>query len=276
MLFPLKDHNPTRRWPVVTLFLIGVNVAVTVWTSTLPEQKQLQVLVEHGFVPARIKQLDDPNLVVEVKVEEEREVRLPGRQAPANAQPPAKVIALPADRTAILASVFSTMFLHAGWLHLLGNVWFLWIFGNNVEDRLGSIGFTILYFLGGLLATACHWIYDPSSTIPVVGASGAVSCVLGAYAVTFPTASVKTLIFLGILTIIDVPALLWLGFWFGGQLLTAVVFGQDLGVAVWAHIGGFVAGAVLMPIFSIGAPPPGGSWEDELAKHFTFPKGDWK
>ena len=105
--------------------------------------------------------------------------------------------------------------------------------------------------------------------LPVVGASGAVSTILGAYAVTYPKATVSTLIFFGFITIVEIPALVWLGLWLGGQLLDAF-FSRDLGVAVWAHIGGFAAGAFLMPILSFGAPPPGSSWAEELKKHFSF------
>ena len=109
-------------------------------------------------------------------------------------------------------------------MHVLGNMWFLWIFGNNVEDRLGPIIYFIFYLVGGCLAMACHWAYDPSSIVPVIGASGAVASILGAYAVTFPKAQVRTLLFLGIVTTFDIPALVWLGLWFGGELVDAVFF----------------------------------------------------
>ncbi len=105
--------------------------------------------------------------------------------------------------------------------------------------------------------------------VPVVGASGAVATILGAYAVTFPGATISTLIFFGFITVIEIPALVWLGIWLVGQLLSAF-FQQDLGVAVWAHIGGFAAGVILMPILSFGAPPPGSSWQEEFKKHFNF------
>jgi membrane associated rhomboid family serine protease len=162
------------------------------------------------------------------------------------------------------------MFLHGGWLHLAGNMWFLWIFGNNVEDRLGSWLYLVFYLVGGILATSCHWAYDPRSVTPVIGASGAVATVLGAYAVTFPTANVRTLVFIGLVTVIDIPAIIWLGLWLGGQLVDAVFVG-DLAVAVWAHIGGFAAGAFLMPILTFGMPPHGTSWDDEIKKQFSFP-----
>jgi len=111
------------------------------------------------------------------------------------------------------------------------------------------------------------------STTPVVGASGAVAAILGAYAVTFPKAMVSTVIFFGIITVVQIPALVWLGLWLLGQLAEAF-FNRDLGVAVWAHIGGFAAGALLMPILSFGSPPPGSNWHEELKKHFSMTPSD--
>src|SRR3989337_1493039 len=105
------------------------------------------------------------------------------------------------------------MFMHGGWIHLITNMWMLWIFGNNIEDRLGHLLFVAFYLVGGLLATFCHWVTDPNSTMPVVGASGAVAAVLGGYAVTYPTAKVRTLIFLVFIMVVDLPALVVLGLW---------------------------------------------------------------
>ena len=238
-MFPLYDDNPTVRTPYVTFALIAINVAVMVWLSLLSPLDQQVVLVQHGFVPERIDQLTNPNLIVQVPIEPEHaaaRIFASRPQQPADMDDQLEPVPAP-----ILASVLTTMFLHGGWLHVAGNMWFLWVFGNNIEDRLGGVLFLIFYFVGGLLATACHWAYDPHSAVPVIGASGAVATILGAYAVTFPKASVRTLIFFGIITVINVPALAWLGFWFAGQLFDAFL-NRDLGVAVWAHIGGFVAG----------------------------------
>jgi membrane associated rhomboid family serine protease len=145
------------------------------------------------------------------------------------------------------------MFLHGGWLHLLGNMWFLWIFGNNVEDRLGSLLFIVLYLVGGLMASAAYWMTDPGSRVPVIGASGAVAAVLGAYAITWPWARVRTLVILIIfITLVDVPAVFFLGIWFVLQVFSGMgSFHHEAGagVAWWAHIGGFLAGMVLMPLF---------------------------
>ncbi len=166
-----------------------------------------------------------------------------------------RAIELKPEPRQIWASLLTCMFLHGGWWHLLGNMWFLWIFGDNVEDRLGPLLYLVLYLLGGVIASLSHWVVSPNSTLPVIGASGAVAAVLGAYAITWPGARVRTLVFLVIfVTIIDVPALVVLGAWFVGQLVAghqALYHAGTGGVAWWAHVGGFVAGMVLMPTFSL-------------------------
>jgi membrane associated rhomboid family serine protease len=156
--------------------------------------------------------------------------------------------------------MFTSMFLHGGWLHLLGNMLFLWIFGNNVEDRLGSIPFLLFYLVGGVAAALTQVVIDPRSTIPLVGASGAIAAALGAYIVLFPGARILSLVFLGFFyQLIEVPAILVLGFWFGLQLLNGfAAFGAETaqgGVAFFAHIGGFVFGlavGVLLRVVGAG------------------------
>ena len=146
--------------------------------------------------------------------------------------------------------VFTSMFLHAGWLHLLGNLLFLWIFANNVEDRLGRGLFLAFYLGGGVAAVVAQTLIDPASEIPMIGASGAISATLGAYAVLFPGARIQSLVFLGFFyQLVAVPAILVLGVWFLLQVVDGVASlgaatGLDDGVAFFAHIGGFVAGAV--------------------------------
>ncbi len=265
-MIPLHDHNPTDGSPYVTWLLIAINTLVMVYLATLPPLDEQKAMLEHGFIPIRIAQLRDPKALEaplhEMVMVQDRFGR------PTQALRVVGQVTLEPSKAAIFGTVLTTMFMHGGWMHLIGNMWFLWIFGNNVEDRLGHVLYLCFYLVGGLLATACHWAYDPSSTMPVVGASGAVSTILGAYAVTWPKARVTTLIFLGFfITTVEIPAILWLGIWLGGQLLDAS-FNRDLGVAVWAHIGGFAAGALLMPILSFGAPPPGSTWSDEIKRHF--------
>lgn len=242
-MFPLHDDNPTVRTPVATYLLVAVNVLVFLLTVGLSSQEQQVLAYRHGFVPARMGQLVRPQpLTVPVRA---LAVDRFGQQMLVE-----KRLELPPEAPSILVSLLTCMFLHAGWLHLVGNLWFLWIFGNNVEDRLGPVVYLLFYLVGGLVASGCHWLVDPHSTTPVIGASGAIAAILGAYAVTWPWARVRTLVFLIVfVTVIDVPALLVLGFWFLAQLFSsAQQWHEAAGVAWWAHIGGFVAGAVLMPL----------------------------
>jgi membrane associated rhomboid family serine protease len=254
MLFPLYDTMPHRRVPVVTVVLIAVNTLVFLWLISLPLDDYEEVLARYGFVPARVQQLVNPQKVVVVKFP--RGVVRPNPWLPV-VQQRFRVVQLRPDKSAILLSVFTMMFLHGGWLHLIGNMWFLWIFGNNIEDRLGPVLYVLFYLLGGVVAAFCHWAVaaGPEASVPTVGASGAVSAVLGAYAISFPFTYIRTLVFLGIfITLVDLPALVVLGVWFIGQLLEAqgVLGGAALqkGVAFWAHVGGFVAGWALMPLLA--------------------------
>jgi len=267
MLIPLHDNNPTRRWPVVTLLLIAVNLGIGFVTLRASEARQRRTVAEWGFVPQRIAQLGDRKLVVEIDVTptEDAEAVDDGRKE-------RTILELKPVKREVLVSLFSCMFLHGGWMHLIGNMWFLWIFGNNIEDRLGHFIFLIFYLLTGLLASACHWATDSASIIPVLGASGAVAGVLGAYAVTFPKARVKTLIFFGLVIFIELPALVLLGFWLLMQLFWGIGFlllaPGAAGIAFWAHVGGFVAGCLVMPLMAAGAPDPGTHWEDEVETQF--------
>lgn len=246
MLLPLHDSNPTRRTPWVTLAIIGLNTIVFLATLRASPTHQQVLAYRRGFVPARIGQLVNHRPIV-VPIQQVKFDPFVGQVV--NAQP----LELPPVPRQILLSLLSCMFLHGGWMHLIGNMWFLWLFGNNVEDRLGPVLFPLFYLVGGLLASACHWLTDPSSTAPVIGASGAVAAMLGAYAVTWPTARVRTLVFLIVfITVIELPALLVLAVWFLGQLVEAqgAVGGIGGGVAWWAHVGGFMSGMAMMPLLS--------------------------
>lgn len=248
MIFPFHDTNPTRRPAVVTWAVVAVNVVALVRLQGLPSAEQQALVFRRGFVPARIGQLFDRQpIVVEFRQEA---LDLFSRRVVVVDRP----VALPAAPREILLSLLTCMFLHGGWFHLIGNMWYLLIFGNNVEDRLGHFGFALFYLFGGLAATSVHWAMDPTSRIPVIGASGAVAAVLGAYAITWPWARVRSLLFLMFfVTIIELPALLVLGVWFLAQILGAVsTLEVDMsgGVAWWAHVGGFLAGLILMPLVS--------------------------
>src|SRR5690606_33660823 len=149
-------------------------------------------------------------------------------------------------------TALTSMFMHGSWLHIISNMWFLWIFGNNVEDAMGHVRFLVFYLLCGLAAAGLQVLSDPDSIVPMVGASGAIGGVMGAYILLYPRVHVHMLVFLGFfVTTLAVPAVVMLGYWFLLQLLSgfASVGGQGGGVAFWAHVGGFVAGAILVLVF---------------------------
>jgi membrane associated rhomboid family serine protease len=251
MFFPLYDENPVRRTPVLTYLLVALNVLAFLWTLRLTPLQEQELAYRRGFVPARLSQLKT-QLPIQVEV---TEGAIP---TPFGLIPQKKVLTFPPDREQIVLSLVTCMFLHGSWLHLLGNMWFLYLFGNNVEDRLGPARFLLLYLLGGLLASFSHWLVDRQSLTPVIGASGAVAAVLGAYTVTWPWARVHTLVFLFIfITVIEVPALVVNGVWFIGQVLAGqqAVSGGG-GVAWWAHVGGFIAGAALMQLLDFSPRAP--------------------
>lgn len=262
MFFPLYDLNRAVRPPLVTLSLIALNLVVFLWFQANPPQARFERTLQLGFIPARFTLLGKGQPVV---IETPRLARV--RYLPIVVQVKQQYV-IPTTWRAVLTSLVSCMFLHGSWSHILGNMWFLWIFGNNVEDRLGHYKYLIFYLLGGALASLCHWWTEPQSTVPVIGASGAVATVLGAYAVTFPHARIRTLVFLLVfVTLLDVPALLVLGVWFLGQLAEAQralgIVQMSGGVAWWAHVGGFVAGAILMPLWSEPPPPQAANDEPE-------------
>jgi membrane associated rhomboid family serine protease len=222
-LFPLKDDIPTRRTPIVTIALIAINVIVYfVFERGLWELGGVgnERVLEYGAIP--------------VEITEGEEVG-------------------PPDQPPFVLTLLTSMFLHGSLLHLGGNMLFLWIFGNNIEDSMGRLTFLAFYLLGGFAALGLHVLSDPDSTIPTVGASGAIAAVLGAYARLYPRARVVTLVFIIIIfTVITLPALVVLGLWFVLQLLPAFSepSGAGGGVAYFAHIGGFAFGALLIKLFA--------------------------
>ena len=228
-MIPLHDDNPTRRLPVATLVLIAVNVAVFVFQLTLP---RYGLTVEGFFLRAGL-----------VPYEVVNRVDIP-----------------PDGLVPVWATVFTSMFIHGGWLHIIFNMLYLWIFGNNVEDRMGRARFVAFYLLCGVAAAAAQVVVRPDSLVPMIGASGAVSGVLGAYILLFPRAQVLTVITLVIFfPIVMVPAWVLLLAWFALNLLqAATTIGAETGVAYFAHVGGFAAGLVLVWLFARRRPRPGG------------------
>jgi membrane associated rhomboid family serine protease len=268
MLFPLYDHNPHRRFPLVTILLMVVNIWIMWQMSQMPMRRQAELAFAHGFIPQRLSRIDDPQ-PLRIRAE------IPGQRLHRGQQPPPQRIELdlPNDAASVYATFFTTMFLHGGWLHLISNMWMLWVFGNNIEDRLGHLVFSFFYVSGGILATLSHWMIAPESDVPVIGASGAVAAVLGGYALTYPWAKIRTLLFIGIPLLLDIPAFIVLGLWMLGETFAGLLninFGLVGGVAHWAHIGGFLAGLVLMPLFAVGRSPEGEDWKKETNELFKY------
>lgn len=250
MIFPIQDDNPTRRFPIATVAIIVLNVFSLLYVSQLNDFKQRVLTRYFGFVPKRIEQIKNQQPLTLDLYPDEHIRRMQGLPVPPGSQ---RRLELPPERLNICMTLVTSLFLHGGLMHLLSNMWFLWLFGNNIEDRLGSIPFLWFYILGGVAATLCHAYASrgAGAEVPVIGASGAVAVTLGAYAVTFPVARVKCLIFIVIFfTFVELPALVVLGFWFAGQLihgLQGLNFNMGGGVAWWAHVGGFTVGALIMP-----------------------------
>ncbi len=224
-MFPIADDNPRINTPYVTWSIIGACVLVFFWQFSLGANGGEIAVYQYGMIPARLfgTATLDPELV-----------------------------AVPAWST-----VFTSMFMHGGWMHLGFNMLFLWIFGDNVEDSMGHVRYLVFYLTCGVAAALAQGLVNPDSTIPMVGASGAISGVLGAYLLLHPRATVRTVIFLGLfVTMMHLPALVVLGLWFVMQLVNAAFSNSgEAGVAFWAHVGGFVAGMALVPIFKKASVP---------------------
>jgi membrane associated rhomboid family serine protease len=222
-VFPLKDDNPTRTTPIFTIALIVANVLVFLYQVSLeaggaPGVQAGQAFIEEfGLVPCRLTGA----------------CRAVG------------------DLPSPIATIFTSMFMHGGLFHVAGNMLYLWIFGNNVEDTLGHGRYLVFYLACGVAAALAQTATGPSSPVPMVGASGAVSGVLGAYLLLFPHAHVTTLIIVGFFfRLVQIPALVVLGFWIVVQVLNGLgSFGASGGVAFFAHIGGFLAGMALLFVF---------------------------
>jgi membrane associated rhomboid family serine protease len=233
-MFPYKDENPTYLTPLVTLAVIAVNVAVWLLiqgAGTLPALPRS--VCELGLIPGELL----------------------GRVPPGHSVPVGPGVACVIGGQPNWVTPVTSMFLHGGWFHLLGNMWFLWVFGNNIEDAMGHVRFTVFYLVCGVLAAAAQVLADPSSPVPMVGASGAISGVMGAYLVLYPRVRVHTLVFLGFfITRWTLPAYVMLLYWaliqLVGTLPSLVGVQAGGGVAFMAHLGGFAAGLVLIKLFA--------------------------
>jgi len=218
-MLPLKDTVRSRSFPLVTYALILANVLIFVFEASLSPRAFEAFLTSFGMVPRRLLDQPDAGQVV---------------------------------------TVFTSMFLHGGWLHVISNMWALFIFGDNIEDRMGHFRFFVFYLICGMGAAAAHVLADPSSAVPVVGASGALSGVMGAYLLLFPRARVVALVPVFLLPwFVEVPAVVFIGLWFITQIFNGVLslsggaqVGAYGGVAWWAHVGGFLVGLVLAKAFA--------------------------
>ncbi|NOS35460.1 MAG: rhomboid family intramembrane serine protease [Deltaproteobacteria bacterium] len=213
-MIPLKDDIPRSTFPFITIAIILINIIVFVYQLSIGDWGERLFIVRAGAIPYEISHLRDlhpPNLVP------------------------------------IPFTIFTALFIHGGIAHLAGNMIYLWIFGDNIEDRLGHLRFLLFYLIAGMLATLAHVLLAPASHSPMIGASGAIAGILGAYLILFPRATVSTLIFLFIfIDIVKIPALVFLVLWFAFQLMSS---GHGGNIAWYAHIGGFIAGVILIKLF---------------------------
>ena len=235
-MIPIRDANPTQRMAWVTLGLIALNVvAFVVWqqlpvTGADPSRAQLKVIVCHGAIPFEVSHLQ-----------------------------PLPDVAQACGGKSVVLSIFTSMFLHANLLHIGGNMLFLWVFGNNVEDRMGRPVFLLFYLAAGVVAALAQVVISPDSQVPLIGASGAIAGTLGAYIVLYPRARVLTAVIFFFITLVEIPAVVVLGLWFVLQAFSGIgQLGTDVsgGVAFFAHIGGFVFGALIALLYRSRRPEP--------------------
>ena len=242
-MFPYRDENVSLRTPIATFCLIAANVAI--W-----------LLIQGAGSPLPLAtSVCDLGLVAG---------ELTGRLAPGTAFPMGDGLACVVDPGRQPLHLLTHMFLHGSWMHLLGNMWFLWIFGNNVEDSMGPVKYFFFYILGGIAALALQVAIHPDDTAPTLGASGAIAAVLGGYILLYPRARVLTLIFIILFfTVVELPAILVLGFWFATQIAFGAAGltspGASGGVAYFAHVGGFAFGVATVKLLATRRrriPPP--------------------
>ncbi|MBD2089301.1 rhomboid family intramembrane serine protease [Microcoleus sp. FACHB-1515] len=231
-MVPIRDDNPTQTTPYVTYALIVINIAVFIYELSLAGPSLEAFLRDWAVVPRELTASLGGQTIVQGPPE--------------------------------LLTLITSQFLHGGFLHVGGNMLYLWIFGNNVEDRMGHVRFTVFYLLCGVLASLAQWYFSQGSNIPSLGASGAIAGVMGAYFLKFPGTKILTLLPLGFLLLpIRIPAIFFLGIWFAQQALYGLAslqaptnIGMESGgVAYWAHAGGFVFGALLAPLFGMLSKP---------------------
>src|ERR1041385_6130102 len=232
-MFPYKDENPTELSPVVTLGIFALNTMVWFLVQGFGADEPLaRSVCQLGLIPGEVLRTVPPGTAVPLG---------PGVRCVLTADPH-------------WWTVLTSMFTHGGWFHIIGNMWFLWVFGNNIEDSMGHARFVAFYLMCGVAAAAAQMLVTPRSVVPIVGASGAVSGGVGGYTLLYPRVRVHTLVTLGFfVTTVTLPAYVMLGYWFVLQLLMGAVGAlspTEGGVAVWAHVGGFLTGLLLVKLFA--------------------------
>lgn len=239
-MIPLRDNIPSRTTPVVNYTMIGLCALVFLGQLRDESDGRAELVEQYGMIPVRVFHPDEP-ILIEEQVQVGMQVQVQSREI---ARPPFTP----------WLTLLTCIFLHGGWMHFLGNVWVLYIFGDNVEDRIGHLGYFLFYVFCGLMASGAHLAFNAGSSIPTIGASGAIAGVMGAYFVLYPHARVMTLVpIIYLIQIIELPAPVFLGIWFLLQMFqgTIATIGSITsglptgGVAWWAHIGGFAAGAAI-------------------------------
>jgi membrane associated rhomboid family serine protease len=239
-VIPYKDENPTELTPVMTVGIIALNVLAWLFLQGMGSEAGVRASVcQLGLIPGEVLGGIPPGTPIPIGQDPLGHILYCGRV----------ISAAPHWGT-----VLTSMFMHGGWFHLIGNMWFLWVFGNNIEDSMGHTRFVLFYLLCGVAAALTQMFVDPSSAVPMVGASGAISGVMGAYVLLYPRVRVHTFITLGFfLTTVTLPAYVMLGYWFVLQLVLGAASAASRmqgGTAFWAHVGGFVAGLALIKLFA--------------------------
>jgi membrane associated rhomboid family serine protease len=220
LFLPIRDDNPTIRKPYLTVAIIAVNVLVFLYSQTLGLKGFRLFTFQYGFIPYEF--MSGTELTPELSA-------------------------------SVYFTAFSSMFMHGGWMHLIGNMLFLWIYGNNVEDYFGPVKFLLFYLISGLSAIALYTVFGPDSQIPLVGASGAIAGVMGAYMVLHPRARITCLVIFFFIQFVVLPAKVVLGFWFAYQLLMSLIGSSTGGGVAWlAHVGGFGFGWGLLKLLTRG------------------------
>jgi rhomboid family protein len=269
-VFPIRDNIPTGRFPVITVLIIAINVAVFLFFqhpagfNSVDNEK----VIKYGAIPYELthpgKECGDGTRVSrggKLVGEGGASIACEGQTVQTSAGP-VKITDVEGSHPSAWLTIFTAMFMHGGFLHIAGNMLFLWIFGNNVEDSMGRLRFVVFYLLGGIAALGLQTAIDASSTVPTIGASGAIAAVLGGYLLLFPRARVVTVVFLFVFfTVLELPAIAFLGIWIAQQILFGAAdltnpTGGGGGVAYFAHIGGFAFGLLAIKAFATRRKEP--------------------